>query len=135
MKKISVYPCAASGTGYAEDLLDGSNSWMIRYIRKASERMIDLTERFPSETGLKSRLLNLGARELLLAQSSDWSKMIQEGKLPDYARTEFKKSILSFSKVFDSLASNTVSTEWLINMEKEHPIFPWMSYRIFSRKK
>ena len=135
MQKIRPYPAAASGTGYAEELLDGSNSWMIRYIRKASERMIDLTDRYPAETGLKSRLLNLAAKELLLAQSSDWPRMIQDSPLPDYARDEFKKHILSFSKIFDSLASNTVSTEWLINMEKKNPIFPWLTYKIFSRKK
>ena len=108
---------------------------MVRYVRKASERMIDLTERFPSETGLKARLLNLGAKEVLLAQGSDWPKMIQEGQLPDFAREQFKKNILAFTTVFDSLASNTVSTEWLTELEKEHPLFSWLNYRIFSRKK
>ena len=97
--------------------------------------MIDLTERFPSDTGLKARLLNLGAKELLLAQSGDWQKMIHEDRLPDYVKDMFQKNILSFTTVFDSLGSNTVSTEWLTEIEKEHPIFPWMNYRVFSRKK
>ena len=61
--------------------------------------------------------------------------MIQEGLCPDFAREEFKKDILSFSQVFDALASNSVSTEWLTNLEKYHPLFPWMNYRIFSKKK
>lgn len=135
LPKIEPYPCAASGTGYGEDLLDSSNGWMMRYIRKASERMIDLTERFPSDTGLKARLLNLGAKELLLAQSGDWPKMIHEGRIPDYVTDFFKKNILSFTAVFDSLGSNTVSTEWLTEIEKEHALFPWMNYRVFSRKK
>ncbi len=135
LPKISPYPCASEGFGYAENLLDNQNSWMLRYVRKASERMVDIAERFPSETGLKERLLNLGAREVLLAQSSDWPRMVQDGLLPDYAVEEFKKNILSFTTVFDSLASNTVSTEWLTGLEKEHAIFPWINYRIFSRKK
>lgn len=133
LPKITPYPCA--NKDFAENLLDNSNSWMQRYIRKATERLIDLTDRFPSETGLKARLLNLGTREVLLAQSSDWARMIQEGVLPDYAKAEFKKNIQSFTAVFDSLASNTVSTEWLTQLEKDHPIFPWMNYRIFSRKR
>ena len=135
LPKITPYPCAESGSGYAEDLLDSSNNWMMRYVRKATERIIDLTERFPAETGLKARLLNIGTREVLLAQAGDWPKMIHEGQLPVFAADELKKNILAFSTVFDSLASNTVSTEWLTRLEKEHPIFPWINYRIFSRKK
>ena len=135
MPKMKPYPCAASGTGYGEDLLDSSNCWMLRYVRKASERMIDLTERFPSETGLKARLLNLGAREVLMAQSGSWPRLLHDGRLPDYATAQFKLNILSFTTVFDSLASNIISTEWLTNLEKDHAIFPWLNYRVFSRKK
>ena len=77
----------------------------------------------------------MGTKEVLLAQSSTWAKMLQEGVMPEYAAQEFKKNILSFSMVFDALASNTVSTEWLTKMEKEDGIFSWINYRIFSRKK
>lgn len=135
LTKIIPYPCAANGDGYGEDLLDGSNGWMMRYVRKASERMIDLTERFPSDTGLKARLLNLGAKEVLLAQSGDWAKMIHDQTLPDYVKECFKANINSFTSVFDSLGSNSVSTEWLTEMERKDSIFPWMNYKIFSKKK
>ncbi len=135
LPKLSPYPSSNAGTGYAENLLDASNNWMIRYVRKATERMISLADRFPGETGLKARLLNLGTKEVLLAQSSTWAKMLQEGVMPEYAAQEFKKNILTFSMVFDALASNTVSTEWLTKMEKEDGIFSWINYRIFSKKK
>lgn len=134
LQKIKPYSSAAYGAGYGENFLDNSNSWMMRYVRKAAERMIDLAGRFPADTGLKARLLNLGARELLLAQSSELAKMIQEGNNPDYAEKYFKKAIAAFTTVFDSLGSNTVSTEWLTTLEREHSIFPWMNYRIFSKK-
>ncbi|MCR5762255.1 MAG: DUF1957 domain-containing protein [Treponema sp.] len=135
LQKIEPYPCSSEGTGYAENLLDNSNNWMMRYIRKASERMVDLTERFPSETGIKARLLNLAARQVLIAESNDWGKMIHEGRLPEFAMETFKDCILNFTAIFDSLASNTVSTEWLCNLEKKDPIFPWINYKVFSRKK
>lgn len=135
LSKFTPYPCSAAGEGYGEDLLDDSNKWMFRYIRKATERMIDLTERFPAETGLKERLLNLGTKEVLLAQSSDWPLMLAHQQLPDFAEQMFTKNIISFTNVFDALASNTVSTEWLTNLEKEHSLFPWINYKIFSRKK
>ncbi len=134
LEKITPYPSAASGQGYGEDLLDSSNSWMLRYTRKMCERMVDLAGRFPEESGLKERLLILGAKELLLAQSAELSKMIHKGELPDFAKNSFTQSVKDFTTVFDSLGTNLVSTEWLTKLEKEHNLFPWMNYRIFSKK-
>ena len=135
LPKITPYPGAASGTGYGEDLLDSSNDWMLMHIRKMCERMVDLANRFPDDTGLKVRLLNLGAKELMIAQGAEWAKMLHEGRFPEYVTEHFKECIASFIAVFDSLGSNTVSTEWLTKLEREHPLFPWMNYRIFSKKK
>lgn len=134
LQRIKPYYGASSGAGYGEDLLSSKNNWMMKYVRKAGERMVDLAERFPSETGLKARLLNIGAKELLLAMSSGWAKMIDGDEFPEYAEHRFKQSINDFTAVFDALGSNTVSTEWLTNLENSHQFFPWMNYRIFSRK-
>lgn len=135
LPKIMPYPCSSNGLGYGEDLMDNSNSWMIRYVRKATERMVDLTDRFPQEDSLKERLLNMGAKQVLLAQSGQWAEMIHDGTIPEYVKEEFKNQILSFTKVFDALASNTVSTEWLTECEKKNALFPWLNYRVFARKK
>jgi len=132
--KIQPYPSAASGTGFGEDLLDSSNGWLLQYTRKMGERMVDLAGRFPSDTGLKARLLNLGAKELMIAQGAEWAKMLHEENDTEYVSQRFKESIRSFLMVFDALGSNTVSTEWLTDLERRHPLFPWMNYRIFSRK-
>ena len=134
LQRIKPYYGASSGTGYGEELLSSKNNWMMKYVRKAGERMIDLAERFPAETGLKARLLNLGAKELMLAQSCGWAKMIDSDEFPEYAESRFKQSINDFTAVFDALGSNTVSTEWLTNLENKHQFFPWMNYRIFSKK-
>ena len=96
--------------------------------------MVDLAERFPSDTGLKARLLNMGAKELMIAQSVGWKKMLNSSYFPEYAEQMFTESIIDFTAVFDALGSNTVSTEWLTNLENKHALFPWMNYRIFSRK-
>ena len=134
LERITPYPCAASGNGYGEDLLDSSNSWMLRYTRKMCERMCDLVGRFPTDTGLKARLLNLGAKELMIAQSAEWSKMLHNSSSPEYAKYRFTASVTAFTTVFDSLGSNVVSTEWLTKLEKEHNLFPWMNFRIFAKK-
>lgn len=134
LQKVNPYPGAAQGNSYGEDLLDGSNDWMLRYTRKMSARMIDLSDRYPNETGLKIRLLNLAARELMLAQSGEWAMMLHNDVFPEYASERFKESIRAFMTVYDALGTNTVSTEWLTRMEKEYTIFPWMNFRIFSKK-
>ncbi|MCR5612284.1 1,4-alpha-glucan branching protein domain-containing protein [Treponema sp.] len=134
LQKIVPYFASGSDQSYGEDYLSSKNGWMIRYLRKASERIVDLSGRFPDDTGLKVRLLNLGARELMLAQSSEWAKMIDTNYFAEYATKAFKDSIIAFTAVFDALGSNTVSTEWLCNLEKEHPIYPWMNFRIFCPK-
>lgn len=135
LPKTTLYPCGENGFGYGEYLLDNSNSYMYRHVRTAMERAIDMAERFPNETGLKARLLNMGAREAILAQSGDWPEMMHEQRIPEFVEEQFKNFILSFTTVFDSLASNTVSTEWLTTMEKKHAVFPWLNYNVFSHKK
>lgn len=135
LQEISPYQSSSLGTGYGEVLLTGKNAWMMRYLQKACERIVDLADRFPTDTGLKARLLNLGVKELMLAQSTSWGRMIDDGIYAEYARQVFSDCISSFTTVFDSLGSNVVSTEWLTEVEAAHPIFPWMNYRIFSKKK
>lgn len=135
LEKIVPYYSAGSGAGYGENLLSSKNCWMMRYIRKACERMIDLSDRFPNDTGLKTRLLNLGAKELMLAQSLRLAKTIDNSDYPEFAERRFRESIKAFTMVFDSLGSNTVSTEWLTTLEARDSIFPWMNYRIFSKKR
>ncbi len=135
LKKVDLYPASSCGSGYGEDLLDSSNSWMIPYIRKMCLRMVDLAGRFPDDTGLKVRLLNLGAKELMLVQSGEWPKMIHDGQFSDIVSARFIKSVKAFTTVFDSLGSNTVSTEWLTRIDSEDVLFPWMNFRIFAEKK
>ena len=135
LDKVVPYYSSCEGEGYGENLLSNKNCWMMRYIRKASERMVDLADRFPNDTGLKTRLLNMAAIELMIAQSSGLLKMIENEEFPEYASKRFKQSISAFTSVFDSLGSNTVSTEWLTTLEIKDNIFPWMNYRIFSKKK
>ncbi len=134
LEKITPYYAALTGHGYGENLLSNKNNWMVRYIHKMSERMIDLADRFPIDTGLKNRLLNLGAKELMMGQSLGLARMIEEGDNPDFAERRFKECVKNFTQIFDSLGSNTVSTEWLTELEAKDSIFPWMNYRIFSRK-
>lgn len=121
--------------GYAATWLDASSDWMYRHIFRSIKRMIELTERFPGDSGLKERALNQAAREILLSQGSDWPKMLCMDIRPGYARNQIEETLRNFTTIFESLGSNYISTEWLTGLEKRHNVFPFINYRIFSRKR
>ncbi|GHV06354.1 glycoside hydrolase family protein [Spirochaetia bacterium] len=121
--------------GYAEMWLDASNDWMYRHAIRAMDRMIELAERFPDDTGLKERSLNQAAREILLVQTSDWPKMLYKQENADFARAQIEDALRNFTTIYEALGSNYISTEWLTNLERRHNIFPHINYRVFRRKK
>jgi len=132
-----VSPEVSSGgiNGYAETWLDVSNDWIYRHLNRAMERMTELAERFPDDTGLKERALNQAAREILLAQSSDWPALLFRQDSTEYARNKAENALRNFTTIYESLGSNYISTEWLTTLERRHNIFPGINYRVFRRKK
>ncbi|MDR2186147.1 MAG: DUF1957 domain-containing protein [Treponema sp.] len=120
--------------GYAEMWLDASSDWMYCHSVRALERMIEIADRFPDDTGLKERALNQAAREILLVQSSDWAGMLYRQEHAEYARNQIEGSLRNFTTIYESLGSNYISTEWLTSLERRHNIFPAINYRIFRRK-
>jgi 1,4-alpha-glucan branching enzyme len=135
LQKLSPYPSANAGSGYGENLLDHSNAYLLRYARKTSQRMIEIACRFPIGNILRTRMLNLAARKTLLAESSDWPRMIQKRNDAEYAESYFIENIRAFTSIFDALGANTLDTEWLAEVEKSTPLFPWLNYRVFASKK
>ena len=132
---VTPYYSSWHKSGYAEEVLNSTNDWMYFFVRKATVRMIDLAERFPDDSSLKERSLNMAARQLLLAQSMDWALMMNRGDQSAYARERFEDCIKAFTVVYESLGSNFISTEWLTRTEKRDNLFPEINYRVFSKKK
>jgi 1,4-alpha-glucan branching enzyme len=125
---------SAGFNGYAETWLDASNDWLYRHLVRSLDRMVELAERFPDDTGLKERTLNQAARELLLAQSSDWPKMLYRQDSTEYARKQIESALHNFTTIYEALGSNYISTEWLTSLERRHNVFPNINYRVFRRK-
>ena len=125
--------------GYAELLLDASNDWIYRHIFRSIERMIEMTERFSGDTGLKERALNQAARELLFAQSTDWAKALNPqyqcrvGR--DHAEQELEGALRNFTTIYEALGSSHISTEWLTALERKHSFLPYINHHVFGRKK
>jgi len=117
--------------GYSEVWLEGSNDWIYRYLHKAAERMVELAQTFPRAEGLTLRALNQAARELLLAQSSDWAFIMKTGTMVGYAHKRTKDHIERFTRIYEGLKSNTLDPVWLSDIESKDNIFPEIDYRVY----
>ncbi|MDR1787151.1 MAG: DUF1957 domain-containing protein [Treponema sp.] len=120
--------------GSAETWLDAANDRIYRHIMRSLERMTELAERFPNAAGLKERALNQAAREMLIAMSSDWARMLKGQENRDYARLQVESALRNFTTIYEALASRGLRALWLTNLEHSHNIFPQINYRIFRRK-
>ncbi|MBN1698370.1 MAG: DUF1957 domain-containing protein [Spirochaetales bacterium] len=129
-------PSASSwgNNGYGEVWLDESNDWIYRHIHKAAERMTELAVKYPEATGIRKRALNQAARELLLAQASDWAFIMKTGTTVPYAKKRTKEHIAHFTTLFDALNGDRIDQAWLSALEKKFTIFPDIDYRVFAGK-
>ncbi len=82
--------------GYCEVWLEGSNDWIYRHLHEGADRMVELARENPDPTPLRRRALNQAARELLLAQSSDWAFIMKTGTMVDYAVQRTRVHVAQF---------------------------------------
>jgi hypothetical protein len=118
--------------GYCEVWLDDSNSWIYRHLYKAAERMIELAEAHPEASGLTLRALNQAARELLLAQSSDWAFIMKTNTTVEYATRRTKDHIRRFTRLYDMIQAKVIDEAWLRQIEARDNIFPQIDYRVYA---
>lgn len=121
--------------GYADVWLNKSNEWLYRHTFKLVERMTELANRFPDESGLRERVLNQAARETILAQAADWPFLLRAGKSGAFARKQIEDAVTNFTKIYEMMCANTVGTEWVTRLEKRNNIFPAINYRVFRSKR
>ena len=93
--------------------------------------MSELANRFQGQNGNVERALNQAARELFLAQSSDWAFIMHTGTMVPYAEKRTKEHILNFNQIYEDLNHHRLNVEWLANLEKTNNIFPRLNYRVF----
>ncbi len=116
-------PSSWGEEGYWRVWLNEKNEWIHPHLQIAQERMSDLVKRFPKPDALRERALKQAARELLLAQASDWPFMLRTGTSPDYARQRVKDHLLRFIALHDQLTSTRVDERWLASIESRDNLF------------
>lgn len=93
--------------------------------------MCELARLYPNAKGLKKKALNQCARELLLAQSSDWLFIITNGTMVDYAKKRIKDHIGRFTKLYEQIKADKIDEEFLNSIMKLDKIFPDIDYMIY----
>ena len=128
-------PCRSSwgAIGYSEVWLNGSNDYVHRHLHHIGEQMVELAHTFYSETNpLKIRVLNQCAREVLLAQSSDWLFIITNGTMVDYAKKRIKDHVGRFNRFYNELVNGIdIDENFLSVIEERDCIFPDIDFRIY----
>ncbi|MGI6036952.1 MAG: glycoside hydrolase family 57 protein [Limnochordia bacterium] len=120
--------------GYSEVWLEGSNHWIYPHLHMAAQRMIQLAREHPYPDDLTRRALNQAARELLLAQSSDWAFIMKTGTMVEYATRRTKDHIGRFNLLYEQIRHNSIDESFLADLEWRDNIFPHLDYRIYSEE-
>ena len=125
-----VQPAASSwgDAGHWGVWLDPVNAWIYPLLHAAEQRMAALAQTSqPHERALRQL-----ARELLLAQSSDWAFLMRAGTAREYATLRTKTHLRRFETLADELAAGQVDEATLLIMEARDNFLPDIDWRAFT---
>ena len=138
--------------GYYKVWINEGNSWIYPFQHDAERRMTALADRFqvsgsrfqvPDSDNLEPgtwnsellvRILNQAARELLLAQSSDWAFQMYKETTVEYSSRRFRSHIHRFDLLAKMLETGEVNEPLLAEIEWRDNIFPEIDYRIYCTR-
>jgi 1,4-alpha-glucan branching enzyme len=120
------------GGGYASFWCNETNDWIYRHLHDAAAAMGALAKRFDAPDATQSRALNQAARELLLAQSSDWAFIMKTGTTVEYAVERTRDHLWAFHQLKADLEAGDIDVNWLSGREEQWRIFPQIDYRVYA---
>jgi len=131
-QQLSV-PAASSwgDKGYFDVWVNDSNDWVYPHLHELAERMVALANRHPNADGTLRRALNQCARELVLAQSSDWAFLISTGTAVDYSTRRTRNHVGRFLKLHGQIEGCCIDEQYLASLEEYDNIFPFADYRVY----
>jgi 1,4-alpha-glucan branching enzyme len=126
-------PSSWGDKGYYDVWLNGSNDWVYRHLHFMADKMTELADRFHNSTDMTlERILNQMARELLLAQSSDWAFLMTTKTAVEYSTKRTKEHISNFIKLLNMLEENSLDETFLGEVEFKNSIFQGLDFRVYG---
>ncbi|MGW9128965.1 1,4-alpha-glucan branching protein domain-containing protein, partial [Paenibacillus chitinolyticus] len=117
--------------GYGEVWLNERNGWIYRHLHQAERDLIEAvssqqeTCRLDVNSDLvKSRCLKQAARELMLAQSSDWAFILDGQTVVEYAVRRIHSHLVRLRELLALFYQEQPDEERLVEMEAAYPLFP-----------
>ena len=121
--------------GYWRVWLNETNEWIYPHLQIAQDRMSQLAKKHGGRknvSDLQNRALKQAARELLLAQASDWPFILRAGTCPEYARRRVKDHLLRFIALHEQLSLTQLDEAWLSGIESRDNLFPDVDWRYWQ---
>ncbi len=118
--------------GYNDVWLNAANEWLYRHLHKMAERMTESAEAHPWAYPLQRRALNQMAREVLLAQSSDWAFILKTQTHPGYAGRRVRDHVARFTRLYDEVREERIDEVSLAETERKDDVFPFVDYRVYA---
>lgn len=113
--------------GYHDYWLNDSNAWVVPQWQKASRAMVRRVNRGVASPHQRDLLTQAG-RELLLAQSSDWSFILRAGTTTELARERIQRHLDRFWRLLDAIETNRdLPAGWLRAVQREDQLFPQLN--------
>ncbi|MHB1418260.1 MAG: 1,4-alpha-glucan branching protein domain-containing protein [Bacillota bacterium] len=132
-KETVTLPVSSWGDGgFNRVWLNESNDWIYRHLHRAEIRMTALANSFKINPGKQvDRALRQAARELMLAQSSDWAFGINSGTVVDYAVRRTHIHLDRFNTLCTQLAEGRIQEDFLVEMENMDRVFPQLEWGLY----
>ncbi|HVR73007.1 MAG TPA: 1,4-alpha-glucan branching protein domain-containing protein [Planctomycetota bacterium] len=139
--QVSVPSASSWGAkGYNDVWLNNTNDWVHPKILRASGEMARTAFQNAGSNGTRRRVLNQAARELLLAQASDWTFILRSNTAAKYAGERVNEHLGHFEEVLGWLrdappgGQPRVDEARLSWMERRNNIFPDLEFEVFEER-
>ena len=119
--------------GYHDYWLNNTNAWVVPQWQQASQAMVRRVSQGVG-SNRQRELLHQAARELLLAQSSDWSFILRAGTTTELAKERIERHLDRFWRLLNAIDHGTELPEaWLEGVEREDGLFPLIDAADWAR--
>jgi 1,4-alpha-glucan branching enzyme len=125
-------PSSWGAHGFGEVWINEKNAWIYPELHSATRQMTELARRHrDAHEPAIERALRQIARELLLAQASDWAFLIKTNSAPEYATRRVRDHLQSFERISAQLSLGEIDLEFVGEREERVNLFPNLNWRYF----
>jgi 1,4-alpha-glucan branching enzyme len=118
--------------GHLAVWLDPSNAWIYPHLQVAAQRMSEAARSHAENCSpLADRLLKQLARELLLAEASDWAFLMKTGTAQDYATKRTIDHLARFDRLHDWFVTGDIDEGFLHDCEWRDNLFPNLNWQYY----